>query len=241
MSEILITADEHYGHKKIIVHCSRPSSYAAHIMGCTLHRCHECSLAIEEQTERIIERHNRKVPNSKGYLTIHVGDLFWHTLSYQEAMAILRRLNGRHGFLFGNHDELVEKYHVPFAEHFDFIRGANKAGGAMILHHNKHEMTLNHFAQRRWKASHKGSWMLYGHSHNELPVVGKSFDIGVDGHDFEPWTLEEIEAKMETLPNDQIIKKPWPGKQLVGSGSTVHSHVPGETCGFCRLDPRTKL
>lgn len=235
MSNILITADEHFGHKNIIKHCSRPSSFTAHLDGCTLHHCSECRLAVEEQIDMIVERHNAKVPNNLGYLTIHVGDLFWHTLSYDEAMTILKRLHGRHGFLYGNHDELIQKYQKQFAYQFDFIKGENKAGGSMILHHNKHEMTLDHFARRRWNASHKGAWMLYGHSHNELPVIGKSFDVGVDGHNYEPWTLEEIEAKMETLVCDQVITKPWPGKHLVkGAGSTYHSHVAGETCGFCR-------
>ena len=224
MSSFLITADEHYGHDKIRIHCSRPFE------------------SVRDMNEAIIAKHNAKVPNSEGFLTIHVGDMFWHTMTKDEAMNILKRLHGRHAFLFGNHDELIEKYKEIFATKFDFIKGENKAGGAMILHYNKHKITLNHFAQRVWEASHKGSWMLYGHSHNELPVIGKSFDVGVDGHNFEPWTLEEIEAKMETLECAHIIKKPWPGKELVkGAGSTVHSHIPGETCGFCRFDSRTKL
>jgi calcineurin-like phosphoesterase family protein len=230
MSDTFITADEHYGHRKIIVHCSRPFGDPNHMLGCTQHRCQFCDAAVEEQTETLIERHNKKVPNSLSYLTIHVGDLFWHTMSYDQAMAILKRLNGRHAFLFGNHDELIEKHLGLFAYHFDFIKGSNKAGGSMILHHNKHKITLDHFARRVWDGSHKGSWMLYGHSHNELPVVGKSFDIGVDGHNFEPWSLEEIEAKMETLPQAHVITKVWPGK---GPGSTVHSV--GCTCGFCKM------
>ncbi len=88
--------------------------------------------------------------------------------------------------------------------------------------------------------------MLYGHSHNELPTVGKSIDIGVDGHNFEPWSLEEIEVKMATLPQAHIITNVWPGKELpkqpidalsqgIG-GSTYHNHVAGETCGFCKMD-----
>ena len=72
--------------------------------------------------------------------------------------------------------------------------------------------------------------MCYGHCHNELPVIGKSFDIGVDGHNFEPWSLEEIEAKMNTLPQGHVITKVWPGKE---AGSTVHEY--GCKCGFCYI------
>lgn len=184
MSDVFITADEHYGHVKIIEFCHRPFN------------------DVTEMTETLIERHNKKVPDSLNYLTIHVGDLFWHTLSLNEASTILGRLHGRHAFIYGNHDELIEKYQRLFVgpgAAFDWIKGENKASGTHRLKFNKHDITLCHYAMRVWNASHKGSWMLYGHSHNELPVVGKSFDIGVDGHDFEPWSLEEIESKMAAL------------------------------------------
>ena len=182
MSSTFITADEHYGHEKIIEYCHRPFA------------------SIQEMNEAMIERHNKKVPDNPGFLTIHVGDLFWHTLGLDEAARILRRLHGRHAFIFGNHDELLEKYRHVFdcpGSLFNWIEGKNKASGVHILHFNKHKITLCHYAMRVWDGSNKGSWMLYGHSHGELPVIGKSFDIGVDGHNFEPWSLEEIETEME--------------------------------------------
>ena len=235
MSNVFITADEHYGHKSIIKFCDRPFGNREHLMGCTLHRCVICQQAIDDQTETIIERHNAKVPNKPSYLTIHVGDLFWHTLTFDEAMTILKRLNGRHAFIYGNHDELVEKYQSIFAPHFDWIKGQNKDSGTHRLHFNGNELTLCHYAMRVWNRSHKGSWMCFGHSHDELPVVGKSFDIGVDGNNFTPWSLEEIEAKMNTLPLGHIITKVWPGKEAPKAGSTVHHHPAGETCGFCKM------
>ena len=184
MSNIFITSDEHYGHQRIIELANRPFK------------------SVDEMTETLIERHNAVVPNSKGFLTIHVGDMFWHTLTIEEATRILGRLHGRHAFLFGNHDELIEKYRNL---DFDWIVGSNKAGGSEIIRYNKHKITLNHYAQRVWDGSHKGHWHLYGHSHGCLPGLGKSFDIGVDAHDFRPWSLEEIEAKMETLAPHHTI------------------------------------
>jgi calcineurin-like phosphoesterase family protein len=63
---------------------------------------------------------------------------------------------------------------------------------------------------RTWEKSHKGSWHVFGHSHQELPPYGKSFDIGVEGHNYAPWSLEEIAAKMETLPDAHAITgKVW--------------------------------
>lgn len=224
MSDVFITADEHYGHEKIIEYCSRPFTSAL------------------EAQEVMIERHNKKVPNNPNIVTIHVGDLFWHTMSVADASRILDRLNGSHAFIFGNHDELMQNSRI-LRDRFRWIKGENKASGTHILKFNNNEMTLCHYAMRVWNRSHKGSWMLYGHSHNELPVVGKSIDIGVDGHDFEPWSLEEIEAKMKTLPQAHIITNVWPGKEAPESpkdllsqsyaGSTVH--IVGCPCGFCKM------
>lgn len=207
MSDTFITADEHYGHKNIIEYCNRPFTSA------------------EEMKEEMIARHNKKVPNNPNIVTIHVGDMFWRTLSVEEALEILDRLHGRHAFIFGNHDELIQES-PALREKFNWVKGENKASGTHILRHNKTEMTLCHYAMRVWNRSHKGSWMLYGHSHNELPVVGKSFDIGVDGHKFEPWSLEEIAAEMETRPLGHIITNVWPGKEA----QTHHFQCPCELC-----------
>jgi calcineurin-like phosphoesterase family protein len=194
MSNIFITSDEHYEHSRIIELANRPFT------------------SVEEMQETIIERHNKVVPDNPNYLTIHVGDMFWHTMSEVGACIILARLNGRHAFIYGNHDERIEKYKNLRAM-FDFVIGSNKASGGYVLNFNKRKLTLNHYAQRVWDGSHKGHWHCYGHSHNALPGLGKSFDIGVDGHDFTPWSLEEIEAKMETLPQHHTINN-------TGEGST---------------------
>lgn len=211
MSRILITSDEHIGHANIINLANRPFT------------------SLDEMRETIIERHNKKVPDSKGYLTIHVGDLFWHTLTPGEAIAYLIRLHGRHAFIYGNHDELMEKSHL-LRDCFDWVVGKNVASGSEIIRWNKHKILLNHYAHRVWPGSHKGHWHLYGHSHSALPGLGKSFDIGVDGHNFEPWTLEEIEAKMATLPQHHTINN-------TGEGMTEDVVNEDRTCPATTLGP----
>jgi calcineurin-like phosphoesterase family protein len=63
---------------------------------------------------------------------------------------------------------------------------------------------LSHYASRVWPASHKGSWMLYGHSHGKLDYEDqmsyrKTLDVGVDntknyGKVFgEPWSFKELQ------------------------------------------------
>ena len=223
MSNIFVTSDEHIGHARIFELANRPFK------------------SLEEMKETIIERHNKVVPDKRSSLTIHVGDWLWHTMTLDEGNEYINRLNGRHAFLFGNHDEFMDKWRPSLTFRLEFIKGENKVGGGHIIHHNKHKLTLDHFARRVWEGSHKGHWHCYGHSHNALPGLGKSFDIGVDGHDFYPWSLEEIEAKMETLPQHHSINNTGQGmtEDVVKEvpGSTVHYHKAGETCGFCKMMP----
>lgn len=186
MSDTFITSDEHYGHNNIIQFCNRPFANTG------------------EMRETLIERHNKVVPNKKSYLTIHAGDMFWQTMDPVDAAGILLRLHGRHAFLFGNHDELIER--TPALQNFfEWVRGENDEASSHTVHFNKHRLVISHFALRVWPKSHKGAWHVFGHSHQELKPLGKSFDIGVEGHNYTPWSLEEIAAKMETLENHHVI------------------------------------
>lgn len=197
MSDVLITSDEHYGHHNIIEYCNRPFTSTDHMR------------------ETLIERHNKKVPNKKSYLTIHIGDLFWNSVPEEEAIRTIDRLHGHHAFIYGNHDELMEKSPALRAK-FDWVLGKNKDSGIQTIYFDKTKIILCHFAMRVWERSHKGSWHLYGHSHQELPPLGKSFDVGVEGHNYEPWTLEEVRTKMSTLDSHHVITPDtlWAGKEL---------------------------
>ena len=191
MSDTFITADEHYGHNFIREVKQRPFADT------------------NEMDEAMIARHNAKVPDSKSYLTIHNGDMIWQTIPVMRAQLILARLHGRHALVLGNHDKLVQNNPI-LSNMFEWVRHAH------LLHFNKHKLTIYHYAQRVWNGSHKGHWHVYGHSHQELPPLGLSFDVGVEGHDYEPWSLEEIEKKMSTLAQHHVITKEnvWPGKYI---------------------------
>lgn len=195
MTHLFFTADEHYGHA--------PRKDTG--VGGVLKLCKRPFASLDEMKETIIDHHNRKVPNNKGNMTVHVGDWFWHTLPLGEALEIIDRLNGGHAFMFGNHDKLIAKHKSIFAEKLDFIWGENQAGGAKIFHFNNRNLTVDHFARRVWEGSHRGHWHVYGHSHTGLPSLGKSMDIGVDGNNFYPWAIEEIAFQLENLPQHHTI------------------------------------
>lgn len=74
---------------------------------------------------------------------------------------------------------------------------------AEIIYCNQ-RIYLSHYPHRSWPASHKGSWMLYGHVHSTLDYEDKNssrktIDVGVDntinyGKLFgEPWSFKELQ------------------------------------------------
>lgn len=63
---------------------------------------------------------------------------------------------------------------------------------------------FSHYAMRVWNKSHRGNWMLHGHSHGSLPDYElkqnkfKTMDVGIDTHpEFRPYSLAEIAAIMD--------------------------------------------
>src|SRR5208282_1597701 len=144
MTQLFITSDEHIGHARIIDLANRPFT------------------SLDEMKQTIVTNHNKKVPDSRGVLTVHVGDWLWHNMTLQEAIDYINLLHGRHAFMFGNHDELVERNRYHFRSTLDFVVGENKAGGAKIFNCDKMHVTADHFARRVWQGSHKGlAWYIY--------------------------------------------------------------------------------
>ena len=151
--------------------------------------CQRPFTSIEEMDHEIIERHNKVV--NKSDIVIHAGDF---TLIKDRRVAhekYISKLKGDHIFLKGSHDRWL-------------------SGAAQIWEKRleKHYIVVCHYALRVWARSHYGSWNLYGHSHNKLPSIGKSHDIGVDGNNFYPYNLEQIIKIMEGKPdNPNLIRR----------------------------------
>ena len=168
------TADWHLGHANVIKFCKRPFK------------------DIFEMREFLIKAHNDRV--KRGDVVHHIGDMFWRTMSVDEARHVMRRLNGQHKFIYGNHDELMDaspELRSEFLEISDALWvPPTKLYKGVYLHH---------YACRVWRDSHKGSYHLYGHSHAALPEANTlSFDCGVDSRpDYAPWSEEEVDSKMK--------------------------------------------
>jgi calcineurin-like phosphoesterase family protein len=191
--QVFFTADEHYGHANIIKFCNRPFAH------------------VDEMRESLILRHNNKV--NKGDLTYHLGDIFWRHTSTRQAFDILKRLNGTHYLIWGNHDETAQEVmaNAYGGPKFVWARDVEK-----IKPRSQYpSIWLSHYAHRVWPESHKGSWHLYGHTHGVLPDFRRSHDAGVDANDYAPLSLDELALLMykKVIKPDEVeidmAKHPW--------------------------------
>lgn len=170
-----VTSDQHYGHANIIEYCKRPFSN------------------VDEMDATMILRHNEVVDKEdKVYIVgdFTLGDFKMFSKYYYQ-------LNGIKFFIPGSHDwRWIESYSGwrDGIQHLCEPLLTIESGIDSRL-----PVVLCHYAMRVWDRSHYGSYHLYGHSHGNLPGIGRSMDIGVDTNNFYPYNLYEV---LERLNRD---------------------------------------
>lgn len=176
------TSDTHFYHSNIIKYCLRPFADA------------------HEMNETLIANWNNVVTQND--VVYHLGDFAFGDVD--GVHNVMQRLNFKHmHFIRGNHDK-------PFLNWYRTV--CHGMGTKVTLHDSYLEtkiegnkFTLCHYAMRVWNESHRGSLHLYGHSHGTLPddPNSKSFDVGVDCHDFTPISLERVLHLMSKKKTEQ--------------------------------------
>jgi calcineurin-like phosphoesterase family protein len=171
MSNLFFGSDFHFFHDKIRLYSNRP--YAD----------------VQEMNEALIKNWNAIVkPNDEVW---DLGDFSFG--NYIQTTTVLRRLNGKHHFVMGNHDKVVIQNRQDLLKSglFQSIQDYKE------LKINQQKIILFHFGQRVWNSCHYGSIHLYGHSHGSLPPFGKSVDVGVD--------CKEITSEYRPIHVDEVI------------------------------------
>ena len=117
---------------------------------------------------------------------------------------LLRRLNGRHFLVRGNHDEQI------VARKNELLSRRKADGNFMFEQITDYAFVrlglasaaLSHYPMIEWDGCHRGALMLYGHLHaNIAPIVGRALNVGFDLHgkilsEDEVWSyLKEISPK----------------------------------------------
>jgi len=178
------TADYHLSHANIIRHCNRPFRN------------------VDEMNKTLIGNFLDAVEEND---TVYfLGDLSWDQPSAKEFF--LRSPTKDIVFVWGNHDKrcrsVVQKYSSSTHDLLTVSIPDDDAPGG------KRRIVLCHYSMRVWDGSHHGSWMLYGHSHGNLPPAGKSLDVGVDVNGFKPVSYEAIKRSMRKMDdNPDLIRE----------------------------------
>lgn len=190
----------------------------------------------EEMTQHIIQNINKTVKHDD--VLYYLGD--W---SFGNISNIFRFWNQLHckniHYIFGNHDQAIEENKILPNCHsvfpFDKITegpatgvGASSVYAQQLFKSVEHlrkekingqKILMCHYAMRVWDRSHRGSWMLYGHSHdtlwsghsknketqqiNKFYEKHRTMDVGVDSAyrilgSYRPFSFTEIKEIIET-------------------------------------------
>lgn len=163
---------------------------------------------LEEHDKVLVDNFNKIVlPDDTLY---HLGD--WSFGGFPQIKIFREALNCKNIHLvLGNHDHHIENNKEGIRDLFSSVQHYKE------IKINSQFIVLCHYAMRVWNHSHKGSWMLYGHSHGTLdkmtPEIAnptwigdqyyiknyKTMDVGVDTNNLKPYSFSEI--------NDFMIKK----------------------------------
>lgn len=144
---------------------------------------------LEQMNDTLVNGINAVVP--KDGVLFHLGD--WSFNGLINIGRFRNRLNvERVHLVLGNHDHHLIK-HPPMTHCF-----FSSVDRYLEVSVEGQEIILSHYGMRVWNGSHKGSWHLYGHSHGSLPPLGLSLDVGVDTHEYRPYTFLELKTEMAT-------------------------------------------
>ena len=184
--KIFFTSDLHFGHENVIRFDNRPFN------------------TVEEMDDEMIKRWNAKV--GKGDIVYVLGDFIWKAAT-NEAVSIIRRLNGQIILIKGNHDRFLHnaaaKKALAGIKDYDDICVTLEDGTTRrcILSH----YFIPFYNGHRYQAIH-----LHGHSHlteeaaeegrittelNEKGYDLKIYNVGCMYWNYTPVTLDEILEK----------------------------------------------
>ena len=173
------TSDLHYHHNNIIKYSNRPFNN------------------VEHMNASLIDNWNANVGENDDVYSL--GDFAFTKIG--KILEILSQLKGNIHMINGNHDEEVIKNRKVILDS-GYVKSISDYKEIRV---NGQFICLFHYGARVWNRSHRGSWMLYGHSHGSLPPYGKSVDVGVDATfilngrtEYRPYSFLEIKQFMDS-------------------------------------------
>ena len=198
---IFFCSDPHYNHKGIVKGTSNWDDVSV---------CRNF-LTVEDHNNTLVNNINNTV--GKNDTLFCLGD--WNFGNYKEGENVNGTIEFRNKLLcqnihliLGNHDteirksDVLQSYFSSVQDYLELrVSIPSKEQGVKA---RKQMIVMCHYSLRSWNKMHRGSYMLYGHSHGSLQGEGKSMDVGFDCHnEFRPFSFNEID---NILKNKEIIE-----------------------------------
>jgi calcineurin-like phosphoesterase family protein len=179
MRKIYYSADFHLCHDNIIKHTNRPFQ------------------DVDEMNTTLISNWNSVVKSTDE--VYYLGDCYVKNPQY--AGKLFQQLNGKIYLIKGNHDKTrdINKY---FNNRFEWIK--DYAEMEYVFENTHYHLVMMHFPIWSWNRRFHKAFHLHGHCHfkdplfNEFDKNGLSMDVGVDGNNFTPISIEDVITKINT-------------------------------------------
>lgn len=188
--KVFITSDTHYGHKNIV-------------RGTTNWRTPNGEIPIEstrdfetidKMNERLVEGINSKVGQDD--TLIMLGDVSFG--GFENIGIFLDRLICQNiHLILGNHDHHIENNREEVQRRFLSVQHY------LEVKIGDNSFVLCHYPLQSWHGLNKGVIHLHGHVHlpeNKKFGNGKKMDVGVDGNNMDPYSIDEILQTMNKRP-----------------------------------------
>jgi|WetSurSiteA1Bulk_404760.scaffolds.fasta_scaffold14510_3 calcineurin-like phosphoesterase family protein len=176
---IYFTSDQHFDHENAIEYCDRPFS------------------KLHKMNWQIIYNFNKVV--CKDDTTYHIGDF---TLRGPENWALIRgwlkKLNGKHILIMGNHDKLNP---------FSYVECGFQSVHTMLTLHGTYDIMMIHDPAKFKDFPGSVNFIkLFGHSHQHFKIdrEARMLNVGVDVHDFYPVSINRV---LDILINKKELKE----------------------------------
>lgn len=167
-------SDTHFGHEAILRAHNRPFK------------------SVEEMDEAMLSSINRLV--KKTDTLYHLGD--FASCHVEKAIKYRKRINCENLFLiYGNHD-----YKNRSFKEFRKVFGKGHCHDILEIRRESHLMVMHHYPHLFWHHWDKAAFNLHGHMHCESSPLREhhmQLDVAVDGHDFRPWSFDEVMEYMK--------------------------------------------
>jgi len=163
-----LTSDEHYFHENMIGFCDRPYSSETHMR------------------RSLIENHNEVVGTND--TVFHIGDFAMLRTSQHEKLGnVIKKLNGRHHLILGNHDYCKPMIYVN--------AGFISVHTALWVE----EFVLAHDPSVYCACRNKLGILAHGHVHTLYHTIKEksAINVGVDMNNYYPISLDEARTLLD--------------------------------------------